>query len=167
LSSRREIRDASGTLLETEERELDSTAGTGRIAVVEPSTGRTSLRRLRVARDAIDLEMLPVELRRLPALGARRIRFGLVTDDGRAVRMEAAIVGQEPVEASAGTFVCHRIDLRVTGVLGAMAGLFLPKFSMWHTVAPPHFWVKYRGPAGGVGSPEILRELTRFERIGE
>lgn len=162
LSSRREVRDALGTLVEREERELDSATGVGRITIVETALRRTSLRRVRVAKDTIDLEMLPVEMRLLPARADQRMHFELVTDEGAVVGMEAKIVGRETIAVPAGVFDCYRIDLSPTGVLGALAGLILPRFSMWHTVAAPHAWIRYRGPTGGVRSPEILRELTRF-----
>lgn len=162
LSSRREVRDALGTLLEVEERELDSATGVGRITIVDAALRRTSLRSVRVARNTIDIEMLPVEMRLLPARADQRMRIDVVTDDGAVVGMEATIVGRERIAVPAGVFDCYRIDLRPTGFLGALAGLMLPRFSMWHTVAAPHAWIRYRGPASGVGSPEILRELTRF-----
>ncbi len=167
LISRREIRDHLGALVEVEERTLDSAAGTGQITLVDAASGRTSLRSIAVSRMTTDAEMLPMELRLLIARGEHRMRFELVAEEGTLVGMEAKIVGRERVDVPAGVFDCYRIDLRATGALGAVARLVLPGISMWHTVAAPHFWVKYRGPAGGVGSREIVRELTRYEQRGE
>lgn len=167
LSSRREVRDAQDALVETEQRDLDSTTGAGLVAIRDARSGRTSVRRIRVTRTSVDLEMLPVELRLLPGRPDQRIRFELIMAEGEVVGMEATIVGREVVEVPAGTFECYRIELAATGALGLVAGLVLPKTTLWHTVAPPHVWVKHRGPEEGVGSRTILRELTRFERQAE
>jgi hypothetical protein len=164
LSSRREVRDAQDALVETEQRDLDSTTGAGLVAIRDARSGRTSVRRIRVTRTSVDLEMLPVELRLLPGRPDQRIRFELIMAEGEVVGMEATIVGREVVEVPAGTFECYRVELAATGALGLVAGLVLPKTTLWHTVAPPHVWVKHRGPEEGVGSRTILRELTRFER---
>jgi hypothetical protein len=167
LSSRREVHDAQGALVETEERDLDSTTGAGLVTIRDARSGRTSVRRVRVTRTSVDLEMLSVELRLLPGRADKRTRFELIMAEGETVGMEATIVGREVVEVPAGTFECYRIELAATGALGLVAGLVLPKTTLWHTVAPPHVWVKHRGSEGGVGSRTIIRELTRFERQGE
>jgi hypothetical protein len=167
LSSWREVRDAQGALVETEKRDLDSTTGAGLVAIRDARSWRTSVRRVHVTRGSVDLEMLPVELRLLPGRADKRFRFELIMAGGEVVGMEATIVGREVVEAPAGTFECYRIELTATGALGLVAGLVLPKTTLWHTVAPPHVWVKHRGPEGGVGSRVIIRELTRFERQAE
>jgi hypothetical protein len=108
--------------------------------------------------------MLPITLRLLPATEGRRMAFDLVAANGDTIGMEARIVGRETVHVLAGTFECYRIDLVPRGTLGALAALLLPGTSLWHTVSAPHYWVKYRGPDGGIGSRMILRELARFDR---
>jgi hypothetical protein len=167
LASRREVRDHLGALVEIEERVLDSAAGLGRFSVAHPRDGRTESRRFVVARRTIDVEMLPVELRLLPETEGQRMAFDLVTANGDTISMEARIVGREVVQVPAGTFECYRIALAPRGAMGLLAGLLLPKTFMWHTVAAPHFWVKYRGTDRSLGFREILRELIRFDRSGE
>jgi hypothetical protein len=80
--------------------------------------------------------------------------------------MRARVVGREWIRVPAGLFDCFKVALELTGLTGALAALKLPPLFMWHTVAAPHFWVKYQGPEGG--SPrEIVRELLRFETRAE
>jgi hypothetical protein len=164
LASLREVRDQGGTLVEVEERVLDSAIGLGLVSLARPDRGHTDVRRVAVPRTAVDMEMLPITLRLLPGTAERRMAFDLVTGAGDTIGMEARIVGRETVHVLAGTFDCYRIDLVPRGALGVLAGLLLPGTSLWHTVSAPHFWVQYRGPDGGIGSRTILRELARFDR---
>jgi hypothetical protein len=162
FSSRREVRDLSGHLLTVQERELDYTAGTGRITTSDPRTGKTESRDLSLALDAVGIETLAIRLRALPGQPGQQMRFELVTFSGKEVEMLAKIVGREQVRVPAGSFECYKVELSLTGVVGFIAGLVMPSMYMWHTVAAPHIWVKYQGPEGGVGSREIVRQLVRF-----
>jgi hypothetical protein len=163
LSYRREVRDASGGLLEIHERDLDFTGGTGHVTDHDPRTGRQESRRFPLPEPSVGAEMLAVELRLLPDADGHRMRFSLVTIPGKVLEMEARIVGREVVSVPAGNFDCYRIEVAPTGLLGVLADLLMPKIQMWHTVAAPHVWIKYQGPGEGGDSREILRELTRFE----
>jgi hypothetical protein len=163
LSSTRQVRDQSGHLQTREERELDYAHRSGRLRTVEVPSGKATSRTVRFGADAITPELLPAILRLLPDSPAQTMRFELITREGSVLRMEARIVGEEQVAVPAGRYQCYRVELTPTGLTGFLAGLLLPKVLMWHTVVPPHFWVKYQGPAGGLGSPEIVRELLRFD----
>ena len=163
LSSTRQVRDQSGHLQTTEERELDYAQRSGRLRTVEVPSGKATSSTVRFAADAITPELLPAMLRLLPDSSAQTMRFELITREGSVVPMEARIVGEEQVTVPAGSYRCYRVELTPTGLIGFLAGLLLPKFLMWHTVVAPHFWVKYQGPADGLGSPEIVRELIRFD----
>lgn len=87
----------------------------------------------------------------------------LLVSSKRWFRMQARVRGQEIVETPAGTYLCHRVDLTYNGLL---LKAFAPKLSLWCTVKPPHFWVRYEGPIGGPGSPRAVLELVRY-RSGE
>jgi DNA-binding protein YbaB len=163
LASRREIQDESGQLLRAEERQFDYGAGTGRIAVTDGATGRTAVRQVSVEPTSIAAEMLATQLRLLPDTKGRRMRFPLITRDGKILTVEASILGQEMVTVPAGRFECYKIEIDPAGFQGLLADLFLPRIFMWHTVAAPHFWVRYQGPDEGRLSREIVRELTHFE----
>ena len=91
------------------------------------------------------------------------MRFRLVTRDGKVIPMSARIVGEERVTTPAGTFRCHKVELSITGMRGAVGQLVLPAMHMWHRAEPPYVWVKYQGPDGGVGSREVTMELVMFD----
>jgi len=163
FASRREIRDGAGRLLRAEDREFDYGAGTGRIAVTDGATGRSVVQQISVEATSIAAEMLATQLRLLPETEGRRMRFSLITREGKLVDVEASILGQEMVTVPAGRFECYKIEIDPAGFRGFLADLFLPRIFMWHTVAAPHFWVKYQGPDEGRLTREIVRELTHFE----
>ncbi len=163
LASAREIRGASGDLLETQRHEFDYAAGKGSVAVTDARTGGVKSTTFPVTPDTIGVEMLPTELRVLPDAANSEVRFQLVTREGKVLPMTARIVGRERVRVPAGSFECYKIQLTVGGFMGWLADFVLPKMFMWHAVASPHIWVKYQGPAAGLGSPEVVMELVRFE----
>lgn len=162
LAIAREVRDAAGRLIEVQQRELDYMSGSGRVTTTDERTGKSQSRSFPLTTKSIGIEMLATELRLLPDLKDQLMHFDLVTRDGKIYRMEAKIVGQEQVTVPAGRFDCFKVEMAPTGLLGVLAKLVLPKMYMWHTVAAPHFWVKFQGNEGRLGSPEIIRELVRF-----
>lgn len=166
LSTRREVRDARGRV-RMEDRELDYVAATCRAALQAGPAGRTEMTSFPVTERTIDVEFLAVAPRLVPDAEGQRMRFDLVTSDSWRVPMEARSVGRDVVEVPAGRFDCYKIEIAPTGLLGVPADLLLPRMHMWHTIASPHIWERSRGAEGGVGSPEILRELTRFESSQE
>ncbi len=162
LSSTQEIRDLSGQLVTVRERQLDFTGGSGRITTTDVRSGKTESRDLSLPPYTISVETLAMELRMLPDKPGQQMRFNLVTIDGKQVEMLAKIVDREQVTVPAGSFQCYKVEVAPTGVVGFIAGLVMPNMYMWHTVAPPHIWVKYQGPGEGSGPREILRQLVRF-----
>ena len=88
--------------------------------------------------------------------------FTLVVSPKRQFRIKARIEGTEVVTTPAGTFSCYRISLvpQLPGPLKALA----PRMALWCRTDPPNYWVRYRGPVGGPGSPEAVIELVRFEQ---
>jgi hypothetical protein len=166
LTATRESRDADGRLVAVEERDFQYDVGSGQVVTTEPLTGDKASRSVRLTRQAITTELLPAVLRLLPEADHQRMRLDLVTSGGRLIEVLATVVGREWVQVPAGTFECFKVALQPTGLTGALASLKLAKLFMWHTVAAPHFWVKYEGPDDGAGSREIVRELVRFESQG-
>ncbi len=163
LTSTKESRDAAGRPVQVEQREFDYGLSSGQLVRTEPLTGVKASRPVRLTAHAITTELLPAILRLLPETKDRRMRFDLVTANGQTIGMQVRVIGRESVNVPAGTFDCFKLELEPTGLAGVLAALKLVKLYMWHTVAAPHFWVKYQGPDGVSTSREIIRELLRFE----
>ena len=163
FSAVRELRDASDRPLETQRRTLDYKAETGIVTTVDHGKQAGRSQSFTVDETSIPVELLPMQLRALPDAPERRMRFHLVTQDGKTVPMAARIVGQETVSTPAGDFAAYKTELAVTGVRGVLGQFILPAMYMWHRVDPPHAWLRYRGLDGGIGSPEVVMELVRFD----
>lgn len=167
FSAIRDLRDASDRPLEIQRRALDFQARTGSMSVVDQDKHAERSETLTVDETSIPIELLPIQLRALPDAPERRMRFHLITRDGKSVPMAARIVGQEMVTTPAGTFAAYKTELAVTGFRGVLGQLVLPAMFIWNRVDPPHAWLKYRGLDGGIGSPEVVMELVRYEPEGQ
>lgn len=163
LSSTREARDGAGRPTHVEQREFDYAGRAGRVTTTDLATGEVDVQSVRLTLQSVTGELLPAALRLLPAAPDRRQRFELVTRGGTVIGLQAKVAGRERLDVPAGSFECFKVELDPTGFLGLLADLMLPRLYMWQTVAAPHFWVKYQGPEGGLGSRQIVRELVRFE----
>ena len=163
FSAVREIRDLSDRPIETMRRALSYKAGTGTVTIVDHVKNVERSESFTVEETSIPVELLPMQLRALSDAPDRRMRFHLVTREGKSVPMAARIVGQETIRTPAGDFAAYKTELAVTGVRGVLGQLVLPAMYMWHRVDPPHAWLRYQGLDGGIGSREVVMELVRFE----
>jgi len=163
FSAVREIRDSSDRPLETMRRALTYKAGTGTVTIVDHAKNAERSESFAVDAASIPVELLPMQLRALSDAPDHRMRFQLVTREGKSVPMAARIVGQETISTPAGDFPAYKTELAVTGVRGVLGQLVLPAMYMWHRVDPPHAWLRYQGLDGGIGSREVVMELVRFE----
>ena len=76
--------------------------------------------------------------------------------------------GIEDVSVPAGDFSCHKLRIVPDlGILTFVGKIFAPDLYMWFTVAPPHFWVKYRGLEGDLSTPSVVSELVEFNRSSQ
>ena len=115
-------------------------------------------------------QLLPDELlfhwaRTIPFEESGKAEFLLWVSPKRSFRIKAQLQGTETVTTPAGTFSCYRVDLRPE-LFGPLENL-APRLSLWCATQAPHFWVRYRGPVGGPGSPEALIELVKFRQESE
>jgi hypothetical protein len=163
FSAVREIRDLSERPLETQRRTISYKAGSGSVTTIDHDKHAEQSVTFSVDDQSIPTELLSTQLRALADAPGRHMRFRLITRDGKAVPMAARIVGHETVTTPAGAFDCYKTELTVSGLQGVVGQLVLPAMHMWHSVDPPHVWVKYQGLDGGVGSRRVVMELARFE----
>jgi len=159
----REIRDLSDRPIETMRRAVSYKAGTGTVTIVDHLKNVERSESFTVEETSIPVELLPMQLRALSDAPERRMRFHLLTREGKSVPMAARIVGQETIRTPAGEFAAYKTELSITGVRGVIGQVVLPAMHMWHRVDPPHAWLRYRGLDGGIGSREVVMDLVRFE----
>lgn len=110
--------------------------------------------------------MLPFVLRWQPFDGKRRALLAWIVDRFVA-RVYCEGRGRATVEVPAGRFETVEMmmypDLNdwvsLGRVLTALAKPLLPKYRMWFEAAAPHRLVRFEGPYGPPGAPEIVLEL--------
>lgn len=122
---------------------------------------------LRFPADTYPEVCLPFLLRGMPFDGQRRSVHAWIAD-----RMVAKVYYEEH-KASTLTVPAGRIEVREVSmypdlndwvklgrVISELAKPMLPKYKLWYERAAPHRLVRFEGPHGPPGAPEIILELT-------
>jgi hypothetical protein len=111
--------------------------------------------------------MLPFVLRWQPVDSERRSLVAWIVDRFIA-RVYCEWKGKSKLTVPAGTLETVEMmmypDLNdwvsLGNVINTLAKPLLPKYRMWFEVAPPHRVVRFEGPYGPPGAPEIVLELS-------
>jgi hypothetical protein len=115
--------------------------------------------------------LLPFLLRGQPLDGQRRSLYAWICDRFVARVYYEVADKKATVNVPAGRFDAHEVvmypDLndwvKLGSVLTRLAKPFLPKYHMWfqpQSAGAPHRLVRFEGPYGPPGAPEIVLELT-------
>lgn len=110
--------------------------------------------------------LLPFLMRGQPRDDKRRACYAW-TSDLFCARVYYETRGAVRITAPAGTIEAHEVwmypDLNdwvaLGNVLTTLAKPLLPRYTSWFEVAPPHRVVRFEGPFGPPGAPEIVVEL--------
>lgn len=162
-----EFRDPEGRLVER----IEKTYRFGEV----PGAGTITVRTLGAPEEPPRSTVLPIPagtvgpegigsaFRSLPFGPDLRRRFHLVTGEPKLYRMRLTLEKTETVTVPAGTFRCHKIRmLPEFGLLGFLARPFIPDTFFWHSVEPPHVWIRYEGLESAPGTPRVVLELVSF-----
>lgn len=106
---------------------------------------------------------LPFILGWLPLDGKRRSLYGWINDRFVA-KLYVEADGKETVTVAAGRREAIKVimypDLNdwvsLGSVLTRLAKPFVPKYRMWFDPSPPHHLIRFEGPYGPPGAPEIV-----------
>lgn len=122
---------------------------------------------LRFPADTYPEVCLPFLLRGTAFDGQRRTLHAWITD-----RMVAKVYYEEhkpvTVDVPAGRFETRELSMypdindwvKLGRVVTELSRPFLPKYKLWYEKAAPHRLVRFEGPHGPPGAPEIVLELT-------
>lgn len=122
---------------------------------------------LRFPEDTYPEVCLPFLLRGQPFDGQRRSLHAWITD-----RMVAKVYYEElkphAIDVPAGRFEVREVSMypdindwvKLGRVVTELSKPFLPKYKLWYEKAAPHRLVRFEGPHGPPGAPEIVLELT-------
>lgn len=110
---------------------------------------------------------LPFLLRWQPFDGKKRDLFAWINDRFVA-RVEYVSKGETKVEVGGAKRKAIKLIMypdfndwvRLGKVLNKLAHPFVPKYHMWYSPEPPHDLLRFEGPFGPPGAPEVLMELA-------
>ncbi len=163
LWSQKEIYRKSGELVQKVSTSYDFDRLLCRV-IREDGIGKVEMdKTVKIPADTIPAESIAIYFRSIPFESGRDFTFHLFTLEGSIYTLTVKNRGIETIETAAGKYRTYKLEISPDlGILG-VAAMFLPKTFVWHTLEKPYFWVKYRGLEGGLGSPEIIMELTGRE----
>jgi len=164
--------DPAGKIIFTLDKKFDHAEGVVRTRLINPEQDEVEEETFEMGGRMVDNKEIVSFLRGFPFPEIDRDEPGQVptvelnflneTPTSHSVLVEYE--GTEEVETPAGKFLCHRLRLVPDlGILTFLGRVLAPDFRMWFTVAPPHFWVKYNGLEGELGTEEIISELVEFQ----
>jgi hypothetical protein len=164
LKTERTVTDLAGKPLLRERKSFNFDKGTVDIERDNLSTSQTSRRSLNIPADTVAVDGIAGALRSLPFERARPVQLHLLSNEPRLYDISLEVQGRERVRTPAGQFECYKVEIQPgLGVL-KLFGFLIPNAYFWFTVEPPHYWVRYEGPENGRGTPQVVMELTTFER---
>ncbi|MFH1037186.1 MAG: hypothetical protein V1789_00765 [PVC group bacterium] len=164
------VRDQKGRVVHTLEKEFDYGKGVVRTRAVYPENGKTKRDEFEMRERLVDTKEIVSFLRGFPFPPPEEaededaeLEFTLLNESPDTYSVLVTCEGIEEVETPAGTFPCYKLRLVPDlGILTFLGRMLAPDIYMWFSVAPPHFWVKYRGLEGDLGSPSVVSELVEF-----
>ncbi len=164
------VRDPGDGVLFILEKEFDRTKGEVRTRAVYPREGKTERETFELGDRLVDTKEIVSFLRGFPFPPPEEaenedaeMEITLLNESPDTYSVLIACEGIEEVETPAGTFPCYKLRLVPDlGILTFLGKILAPDIYMWFTVSPPHFWVRYRGLEGDLGTPSVVSELVEF-----
>jgi hypothetical protein len=163
LDFEKTVVSAAGMPVATERKHFDFNKGAvlfeRRLAGKRPES-----KTLSIPKDVLAVEGIAGILRFLTFDSGRDFATHLVSNEPRLYSVTLENRGKERVKTPIGVFEAYKIELVPhLGVLNVVRP-FVAKTFFWFNAESPHFWVRYTGPENGPGTPEIVMELSRYQR---
>lgn len=164
------VSDREGKVIFSLEKEFDYQKGEVWTRAVYPDKGKTERDKFEMGDRLVDTKEIVSFLRGFPFPSREdaedadaEMEFIFLNEEPDTYSVLVTYEGIEEVETPAGTFICHKLRLVPDlGILTFLGRLLAPDIYIWFTAAPPHFWVKYLGLEGDLGTPSIISELVEF-----
>jgi hypothetical protein len=158
LDSEKIVTSAAGEQLLTERKHFDVVKGLVKLERLRPARAAEE-ESLKISDDTLIAEGIAGVLRYLMFDQAGSFQAHLLSNEPRLYTVTFENRGREHVKTPAGDFDCYKVEMVPhLGVLNVVR-YFYPKAFFWFTASNPHFWVRYQGPEGGPGTPEVVMEL--------
>jgi len=127
--------------------EITSTYSAGQVAIVATVDGEEQSATIPIPDDAYDQSEVPFLLRAIPfEVGYSATYTNVVPSAGLTPKATITVVGEEVVDAPAGSFNCYKLELSALGTTQYL----------WYGVDSPHYLIKSEGE----GSAILLEEVS-------
>jgi len=165
------VRDRAGKVFLTLEKDFDYDKGEVRTRSYSPEERESERDAFDMGDRLVDAKAIVSFLRGFPfpPPGAAEdadpeLEFIFLDDSPDTYSVLVTYEGIEDVETPAGRFSCHKLRLIPDlGILTFLGKMLAPDIYMWFAVESPHFWVKFLGLEGGLGTPSVISELVEFK----
>ena len=156
-------RDMSGEVIMTEKKTFDSQSGVSVFERFYVQKDNKLIEQFETRSGALILEGIVLALRTLPFSTQESVTTNLLTNEPELYKVEFEQKGVETIKTPQGEIECYKVELiPKLGLLGVFK-VFFPKTHFWLTVEAPHRWVRYEGLENGLGTPEVVMEVTKFD----
>jgi hypothetical protein len=157
------IRDDAGTAVKILQATFDEAKNAVTVRTSYPGRKKEETEKFDPGGKVVETKEVVSFLRGFPFREGGELDFEMLTDKPTTYSITATYEGEETVTVPAGTFVCHKVRLAPDlGILTFIGKIIAPDLYFWFTAQPPHFWVKFEGPDGERGAPDIVSELVSF-----
>jgi len=162
LESETRIKDLSGNLVMVDKKNFNYKKKTAVFERENLSSGSYLRKLYDITTDTLIVEGIVYALRTLPFGIDEAIKAKILSNEPELYNVDFKQKGIEKIKTKDGEIECYKVELvPKLGLLGVFK-VFFPKTYFWFTVAPPHRWVRYEGLENGVGTPEVIMEVTNY-----
>ncbi|GJM17275.1 MAG: hypothetical protein DHS20C13_26020 [Thermodesulfobacteriota bacterium] len=115
-----------------------------------------------ITSDTLIVEGIVYALRTLPFSTDTKVKAKILSNEPELYNVEFHQRGIEKIKTTDGEVDCYKVEVvPKLGVLGVFK-VFFPKTYFWFTVDAPHRWIRYEGLENGIGTPEVIMNVTNY-----
>ena len=163
LESETRITDLRGNLIMIDKKKFNHKKNTAVFEREDLELNTYLRKQYDITSDTLIVEGIVYALRTLPFGTDGTTKAKILSNEPELYNVEFKEKGIEKIKTKDGEIECYKVEVvPKLGVLGVFKVLF-PKTYFWFTVEPPHRWVRYEGLENGVGTPEVVMEVTNFK----
>jgi hypothetical protein len=160
LESETKIKDLSGNLFMIDKKNFNHKKNTAIFEREDLQLGSYLRKQYDITFNTLIVEGIVYALRTLPFGTKGAVKAKILSNEPELYNVEFQQRGIEKVKTPDGEIECYKVELvPKLGLLGVFK-VFFPKTYFWFTVEPPHRWIRYEGLENGLGTPEVIMDVT-------
>ena len=162
LESETKIKDLNGNMVMIDKKKFNHKKNTAVFEREDLERDSYTRKQYDITSDTLIVEGIVYALRTLPFGTNKSVKAKILSNEPELYNVEFQQRDIEKIKTPDGEIECYKVEVvPKLGLLGVFK-VFFPKTYFWFTVEPPHRWVRYEGLENGVGTPEVIMEVTNF-----